>query len=127
MAINFLRRKKALSKANLLELTPVKLFGEETDTDGNLIVLIPKFKNKILVEYLAPRIKSRYFKLKLDKFGSSVWVLLNGQNNVKVIAEELVKKHGDEIQPIYDRLPKFMTMLYTNKLIMFKEVDKEGE
>jgi hypothetical protein len=127
MAIKLFKSKSALNEVNLLELTPVKVYTEETDADGNVIVLIPKFKNQILVKYLMPKMKSRYFKLKLDKFGSGVWVLLNGNNNVKFIAEELINKFGDEIQPVYDRLPKFMTMLYSNKLITFKEIDKQGE
>lgn len=127
MAIKLFKSKSALSELNLLELTPAKIYKEEVDAEGNVIVLIPKFKNKILVKYLAPKIKSEYFKLKLDKFGSAVWMLLNGENNVKFIADELVKKYGDEIQPIYDRLPKFISMLYSNKLITFKEVDKKGE
>jgi hypothetical protein len=124
MAIRLFKNKSDLKEKNLLDLTPYRFYKEETDTEGNTIVLIPKFKNKYLVKYLVPRMKSEFFKLKLDKFGSSVWSMLNGENNIKFIAEELVKKHGDEIQPIYDRLPKFMTMLYTNKLISFKEIEK---
>ncbi len=120
------KKKSELKELNLLELTPYRFYGEETDNEGNVIVLIPKFKNKFLVKHLLPRMKSKNFKLKLDKFGSEVWLLLNGENKVKFIAEELVKKFGDEIQPIYDRLPKFMTMLYTNKLISFKEVERKG-
>ncbi len=123
MDIKFFKRKSALSEVNMLELTPVRIYCEETDTEGNVIVLIPKFKNKFFVKYLVPKMKGPNFKLKLDKFGSSVWMLINGQDKIKFIAEELVKKHGDEIQPIYDRLPKFITMLYSNKLIAFKEVN----
>lgn len=127
MPFGFRKKKKELKELNLLELTPYRFYGEETDSEGNVIVLIPKFKNKILVKYLLPRMKSRNFKLKLDKFGSGVWLLLNGENNIKFIAEELVRKFGDEIQPIYERLPKFMTMLYTNKLISFREIERKGE
>jgi hypothetical protein len=126
MAIRLFRRKSDLEERNLLELTPYRFYKEETDADGNFIVLIPKFKNKYLVKYLAPKLKSEFFRVQLDKFGSSVWGMLNGENSVKFIAEELVKKHGDEIQPIYDRLPKFIMMLHTNKLISFKEIESKG-
>lgn len=126
MAIRLFRRKSDMETMNLLELTPYRFYKEETDSEGNFIVLIPKFKNKYLVKYLAPRMKSEFFKLKLDKFGSSAWGMLNGENSVKFIAEELVKKHGDEIQPIYERLPKFIMMLHTNKLISFKEIESKG-
>lgn len=127
MAIRLFKRKSDLETRNLLELTPYRFYKEETDAEGNFVVLIPKFKNKYLVKYLVPRMKSEYFKLKLDKFGSSVWGMLNGKDSIKFIAEELVKKHGDEIQPIYDRLPKFIMMLHTNKLISFKEIESKGE
>lgn len=127
MSIRLFGRKKKAAEANLLELTPCKFYGQESDAEGNVIVLIPKFKNKYLVKYLAPKIKSKHFKLKLDKFGSSVWNLIDGNSKIKFIADELVKKHGDEIQPIYDRLPKFITMLYSNKLISFNEIESKGE
>ncbi len=117
-------RKKEIKNLNLLELTPYKFYGEEKDGEGNVTVLIPKFKNKILVKYLEPSFKSKYFKLNLDKLGSAVWLLINGENKIKFISDELVARFGDEIQPVYERLPKFITMLYTNKLISFKEIEK---
>jgi len=120
-------KKKISKEANLLDLTPYKFYGEETDSEGNVVVLIPKFKNKILVKYLLSRMKSKYFKLKLDKFGSAVWTLIDGKNNVKFIAEELVKKFGEEIHPVFTRLPKFMSMLYNNSLISYKEIESKGE
>jgi len=124
MALKIFGRKKELAKANMLELTPYKFYGQEIDQDGNMIVLIPKFTNKYMVKFLLPKMKSKYFKLKLDKLGSGVWGMINGENKIKFIAEELIKMYGDEIQPVYERLPKFVSMLYQNKLISFKEVDK---
>lgn len=127
MSLNMFKKKKISKETNLLDLTPFRFYGEETDSEGNVVVLIPKFKNKILVRHLLPRMKSKFFKLKLDKFGSAVWLLIDGRNNVKFIAGEVVNKFGDEIQPVYERLPKFITMLFTNNLISFNEIESKGE
>jgi len=80
-----------------------------------------------LVKYLAPKFKSQNFKVSLDKFGSGTWELIDGNLEVHSIADELIKKYGADIEPVYDRLPKFLTMLYKNKLISFKGLERKGK
>ena len=47
MSIRLFGRKKKAAEANLLELTPCKFYGQESDAEGNVIVLIPKFKKQV--------------------------------------------------------------------------------
>jgi hypothetical protein len=115
-------KKKSEDGRNYLEIVPVWHYPHEEESDGKVSVLVPRFTNKYLVKHLAPRLRSPYVKAKLDEFGSQVWLEINGENNVQIIAENLVKKFGDRIQPVHQRLTKFLTQLYTYNFIKFKDI-----
>ena len=122
MPLSFNERKKILKSVNTLDLTPIKLYSEEANKDELVTVIVPKFKNKIAVKLVSPRLKSDHFKIKLDKFGSAVWSKLNGKTKVDQIIKELKKKFGDEIQEENERTIKFIFQLYEQGFISFKEL-----
>jgi hypothetical protein len=123
MALSFTERKKILKSINTLDLTPIKLYSEEVDKDELVTVIIPKFKNKIVVKLISPKLKSDHFKVKLDKFGSAVWLKINGKTKVDQIIKELKKKFGDEIKEEHERTTKFIFQLYEQGFISFKELN----
>ncbi|MEW6195945.1 MAG: PqqD family protein [Bacteroidota bacterium] len=123
MPRSFLERRKILKKANYLELHPIRLHKEELNEENLVTILIPKFKNPFLVKYLVPKMKSPVIKLKLDELGSSAWLMFDGKKNVGKIASSLTEKFGDKIQPVNERLTKFLTGLYEQKLISFTEIN----
>lgn len=124
MALNFFERRKILKGKNAFDLTPIRLHKELIGDDNLVTVLIPKFTNNFVVKYLVPRMKSSVIKIKLDELGSSVWMKIDGQKKVGVIADELSKEFGEKIQPIDVRLSKFITNLYEQKFITFAEIIK---
>ncbi|MCX6149069.1 MAG: PqqD family protein [Ignavibacteriales bacterium] len=126
MALNKLRNKK-LEKANYLDLTPFKRYKEEIAENGTVKVLLPKFTNKFVVKYLVPKMKSSFIKINLDEFGSETWLQIDGEKNVASIGEELKKKFGEKINPVNERLTKFLTQLYTSRFISFNELKKKGD
>ncbi|HSL88096.1 MAG TPA: PqqD family protein [Ignavibacteriaceae bacterium] len=97
---------------------------EEIDEQNFVTVLTPKFKNKFAVMYVLPKMKNKYFKIKLDKLGSFVWLNLNGKNKVREIINKSVAEFGDEIHPADERINKFLLELFNNKLISFNEVNR---
>jgi hypothetical protein len=123
MALSFKERKKILKSINTLDLTPIKLYSEETNEDGLVTVIIPKFKNKIVVKLVSPKLKSDHFKVKLDKFGSAVWTKINGKLKVEKIIKEIKIKFGDELQQGEERITKFIFQLYSQGFISFKELN----
>jgi hypothetical protein len=123
MSLNFLGRRKILKHSNYLDLTPYRLFNEEVSEDGFVNVLIPKFTNPIAVKYLTPRLKSPDIKIKLDEIGSAVWMELNGKQKVGIITKKMESKFGEKISPVNERLTTFLTQLYMQKYISFKELD----
>ena len=123
MPLPFKERKKILKNTNTLDLTPIKLYSEETDSNDLVTVIIPKFKNKIAVKFVSPKLKSDIFRVKLDNFGSAVWLKIDGKTTVDKIINDIKKKFGDEIIEAEDRITKFMFQLYSQGFISFKEIN----
>ena len=123
MALSFSERKKILKSVNTLDLTPIRVYSEQKDQDELVTVIVPKFKNKLVVKLVSPKLKSDHFKIKLDKFGSAVWLRMNGKTKVENIIKDLKKKFGDDIQEEAERTTKFIFHLYEQGFISFKEIN----
>jgi len=127
MPLNFFQRRKILKNINYLELTPYKLYSDETDENGLITILVPKFTNPIAKRLLEPTLSSKFFRIKLDELGSEAWKNTDGKKRVFEIANILSRKFGAKIQPIDQRLTKFFTGLYLQNIISFNEIKKKGE
>lgn len=123
MPLSFKERKKILKSVNTLDLTPVKLYSEEVDENKLVTVIIPKFKNKIVLKLVSPKLKSDKFKIKLDKYGSAVWQNINSKNRVEQIIKNLEKNFGQEFEESVERTTKFIHQLYSQGFISFKELN----
>ncbi len=123
MAFSFLQRRKILKDANYLDLTPVKLHESEIDQTGTVIVIIPKFTNKYAAKILLPLLKTKNFRIKLDELGSAVWNSIDGKTNVANLCIKLHKEIGSKIDPVQERVTKFLTQLYLQGFITFKEIN----
>lgn len=115
-------KKKLTTDINLLDLTPLPNYECEKHDDGLTEILVPRFTDPFFGKWLQPKLKYKYIHAKLDAFGTSAWELINGKNTVQEISEKLVEEHGEAIQPVYERLTKFLTQLYQNGFISFKEL-----
>jgi hypothetical protein len=122
--ILFNRKKKDLSDINYLELTPHHLFDHVIEENGKVSVLIPRFTNKILVKTLSHMLKSPFVKTKFDEFGSQVWLEIDGKKKVLDISTNLKQKFGERIDPVEERLTRFLTQLYNYKFVSFYEIKK---
>ncbi len=123
MALSFKERKKILKNANTLELTPIKMYSDEKNEEELITVIVPKFKNKFAVKFISPKLKSDHFKIKLDKFGSAVWLQINGSAKVEKIIINVKDKFGDDLLQEEERITKFIFQLYTQGFISFKELN----
>lgn len=123
MALSFKERKKILKSANTLELTPIKMYSDEKNEEELITVIVPKFKNKLAVKFISPKLKSDHFKIKLDKFGSAVWLQINGSARVEKIIKNVKDKFGDDLLQEEERITKFIFQLYTQGFISFKELN----
>ncbi len=115
----FKREKRKRNDVNLWELIPIRKFEFERTENELVIILMPKFRNKFLVQYLMPRLKYPHIKIKLDEIGSACWMEIDGKKKVGEIAEILENKFGEKIQPVEMRLSKFFTQLKSHNFIDF--------
>ncbi|MFH1004806.1 MAG: PqqD family protein [Bacteroidota bacterium] len=124
MEVNFFARRKILSGTEAVALTPFRKNEYEQDEKGLVVILIPKFKKREL-RFLVPRRKSEHIRITLDELGSAVWLAINGEKKVKTICQEMIDKFSEKIHPAEERILKFLSQLYTNKLISFNELLKK--
>lgn len=115
--------KSKNNTVNLLELTPARNYGHQTNEDGLVDVLVPRFKSSIMKSFI-PKSKSPFIRANLDEIGSAIWLLIDGERKVDEIAKLAEDKFADKIQPVYDRLNVFLTQLHNNGFIYFKELKK---
>jgi hypothetical protein len=110
--------KKRSEPLNLFEMKPERVFQYEEGSDGNTVVLIPKFRHPWM-QWLQVRLRSKYFRIKLDAFGSHVWRLCDGKTTVAKIAESFQESFGD-VPELVDRISTFLRRLENQSLIKLK-------
>lgn len=124
MPLSFSKQKKILQKKKSSELTPVKIHTEEIDEQNVVTVIVPKFTDKFSKKYIVPKLKNKSFRITLDKFGSFVWLNINGTNSAADLIRLGINQFGDEIQPAQERIGKFLFQLFEKKLITFSELNQ---
>jgi hypothetical protein len=126
MTFRLFKRKKK-NEVNLMELTPITLYEHEFNGDGLINVLVPRFQDRVLGKYLQPKMRNKYIKANLDKFGTAAWQMMDGTTTVSDLSDGLLEKFGKEIEPVDKRLILFLTNLYHNGFIHFKELKKGND
>lgn len=120
--MSFFSHKKNSDYLNILEMIPFRIYSHETADNGMVSVLIPRFHNKILAKIFNSLVRDPFVRVKFDNFGSSAWLEIDGQKNVFTISQNLLQKHGEKIQPVNERVSKFLNQLYIYKFINFNEM-----
>ena len=122
--LGYFERRAILKQANFLDLTPLPLHDHEIEEAGTVMVLIPRFRGKVSGKLLQPRLKNPYIKLSLDELGSAVWLACDGQRDVRTICREMREQMGEKIEPAEERITKFLSQLYNQDLMIFREIIK---
>lgn len=55
-----------------------------------------------------------YKEIEFDEISSAVFLDIDGNKTVKQIGEDLVKRFGDKVEPLYERLLIFINHIYIN-------------
>ena len=111
---------KEKKSRNLLELIPHKLCESKIE-EGKVIILAPKFKSRLGKKLFEPLVKNKYVNIYLDDLGSFVWQQMDGKKTVFEISEKLKEEFGEEVEPVYDRIGKFLAIMRINRFIELKE------
>lgn len=111
---------------NLLELTPQRKADWETTGDGLVVLLIPKFRNQLMAQWVLPMLKSKFFRIKLDTYGSFVWKQCDGNTPVREIGDHMKREFGESAEPVFDRIGKFLHKLEREEFIRIERQQATG-
>jgi len=105
---------------NYLEKVPVRNpeFSWKEDQQGIVTV---DMMHKGIFDKLAQKlwVTPRVSHVKLDRFGSFVWKQMDGNRNIIAIGALVREEFGDQAEPLYERLAKFVKMLRDNRFVIF--------
>lgn len=105
------------STVNLLELKPLRSYEWENPDGQRVTVLVPRFGYPRLMKWLSPRLAQSRFRVRLDDFGSFVWLQCDGRTTVAEISERLRSRFGGTVEPVYDRVCCFMQRLLRDQYV----------
>ena len=110
---------------NILDMIPTRLHEWE-EGEGIVKVKVPRFKSRMGKRFCRWLKKSPTYDVNLDKYGSEAWKLCNGTNDVGTIAESLLETFGEDVEPVYERVAKLLSIMEINGLITYKNVNSDS-
>lgn len=109
-------------KKNYLDYIPIRnneYKWQIVDEDIVEIHVVNKgFFNKIAQIFFK---KPKISRIKLDKYGSIVWKVIDDNKNIGQIADDVRKYFEDDENIFYERLIKFFHILNNNNFIRYKK------
>ncbi len=112
-------RKK--QKKNYLELIPERAERIVWETGENGIVVL-QVENTGVFNRIAQKLfkRPRYTKVHMDRYGSFLWPLIDGEKTVLELADLQKQAFGEEVEPLYPRIVKYFQIVESYHFIRFK-------
>lgn len=115
--------KKINKNDNFLELIPKRKEAQEwtTNEKGNVQLIIPRngfIDRAVRIFYKTPK----FMKIDLDVLGSTVWNAIDGNRNIYEIGRLVKEEHGENAEPLIERLGTYINILRNNKFITLDKV-----
>lgn len=115
------RREQQLGEANLLDLTPVRRAAWK-DVDGWVVLERPPPSRgglRGLGDRLSFAMAAR--RIRLDDIGSCSWKSFDGETTVGEACAVLRERFGDSIEPVEERLGRFVRYLHQDGFLSYRE------
>lgn len=101
----------------------------EIQDNGKVDILLPRFKHPVLKRALQPPRKQEFIRIHLDEVGSAIWLEVDGSIRVNELCSRLQLAHPEKLQPREEtvkRVTDFLSMLYQQRYITFREINREN-
>lgn len=112
------RKKK---EKNYLDLVPerAEALSWEAGEDG---ILVLRVENKGIFNRIAQKMfkKPKHTNVHMDKYGSFLWPLIDGEKTVMDLAKLQKEFFGEEVEPLYPRIVKYFQIMESYRFIHFK-------
>ncbi|WP_042271202.1 PqqD family peptide modification chaperone [[Clostridium] dakarense] len=104
------------SNDDVLSLVFKKNEDIEYELNGeNIVTILEKQDHKIQRFFRKLKLKiPKYKKIELDKYGSYIFLQIDGKKTVKELGEDLELKYGEKAYPLYERLLLFLNHICEN-------------
>lgn len=119
-----MRKKKNIISENYLEKIPSRPSSIGWKKDAKGIVTL-EIENKGWANFLAQKFfnRPRVSYVHLDKLGSFVWPLLDGEMTITELGKLVEAEFGKEAHPLYERLARYFQILDSYHFIKWIEKD----
>jgi hypothetical protein len=106
---------------HILMSYPVRSHVKWVEEKDKIVLIYPKdFSN--LESWLHKRLGGPdTIRRPLDEVGSKIWLMCDGKHMVKDICDELDEQYHEDIEPVLDRVSKFLEILLRSNLISLKQ------
>ena len=113
-----MRKKK---QGNYLDLIP-KRSPEIAFCEGEDGIVVLQVENKGVFNRVAQRWfkRPKYTQVHLDRYGSFLWPLMDGEKTVMELAKLQKEEFGDEVEPLYPRIVKYFQIMESYHFVMFE-------
>lgn len=107
-----MKKEKECKGQNYLERRPARPAGIEWSADKEGIITLD-IENTGFFNWIAQKFfkRPRISHIHLDKIGSFVWPLMDGEANIIELGKQVDEHFGTEAAPLYERLAKFFQVL----------------
>lgn len=103
--------------ANVLDLIPKRT--RKWKRGEKVTILVPRARSALGKHFIDALGMKKIYTVNLDEYGSAVWKLCDGKRTVREIGKELRKVFGEKVEPLYDRLSVFISIMNREELIKF--------
>ncbi len=115
-------KKTSKKNENYLERIPIRPDKIKWSADEAGIVTLD-IENTGVFNRVAQKLfkKPKVSHVHLDKMGSFVWPLLDGDKDIVAIGVLVKEYFGEEAEPLYERLAKYFQVLDSYSFVEWKE------
>lgn len=114
--------KKKKRQQNYLDLIPERASELSWSKDEEGIVTL-EVENTGIFNRIAQKLfkRPKYTKVHMEKYGSFLWPLIDGERTVMELADLQKEEFGEEVEPLYPRVVKYMQIMESYHFIILKE------
>lgn len=114
--------KKIKQQKNFLDLIPERNAALVWTQDDEGIVVL-EVENTGAFNRIAQKLfkRPRVTKVHMEKYGSFLWPLIDGKRTVMELADLQKAEFGEEVEPLYPRVVKYMQIMESYHFIGFRE------
>lgn len=117
-----MKKKKTVIPANYLDRIPARPESLRWTADKDGIVTL-EIDNKGIANRIAQALfrKPKVSYIHLDKLGSFIWPLMDGEKSIIALGELVEAEFGEEAHPLYERLATYFRILDSYKFVEWVE------